>query len=278
MSYARRRVVLVGLVFTFLAFPSFAAIVANVSATQAAAPAISFSASPDDIATGQSSTLVWDTTNATSVTIDNGIGSEPLSGSTTVTPNLTTTYTLTASGPGGTVSSQATVTVTNRPIISFIVNPSEIVAGSPARLNWSVSNSHTVSIDNGVGPVTASGSIDVFPTTTTTYTMTAFGNAGDSFAQVTVNVIEVPHILSFTATPSAISAGGSSTLEWSVSGVDFATIDPVGDVFANGSIEVSPKKTTVYRLTATNEAGTATATVTVTLVTPAPPKHRAVKH
>ena len=277
MSYAHRRVVLFGLLVFILDLPVFAGIHRNVRAEQAP-PTISFSASPDDIATGQFSTLIWETTDATSVTIDNGIGSQPLSGSVTVQPTLTTTYTLTADGPGGTVSSQATVTVTNRPVISFISSPTGIVAGSRATLFWSVSNSRTVSIDNGVGPVAASGSINVFPTRTTTYTMTAVGVAGNSSAQVTINVIEVPQIISFTATPSAISPGGTSTLEWSVSGVLFATIDPVGGVFANGSIDVSPGKTTVYRLTATSEAGTASATVTVTVVTPAPPKHRAVKH
>lgn len=279
MSYGRSRVVQVGVVvFAFLAFPAFAILPIHVEGAPAPAPTVSFSASPDDIATGQTSTLVWNTTDATSVTIDNGIGSEPLSGSVVVQPTLTTTYTLTASGPGGTVSRQVTVKVTNRPIISFVGNPSLIVSGSPATLFWSVANSRSIFIDNGVGFVAPSGSIDVFPTTTTTYTMTAVGNAGDSFAAVTINVIEVPKILSFTATPSAIPPGGTSTLQWSVSGVEFATIDPVGGVFANGSIDVSPTKTTVYRITATNAAGTATATVVVTVIVPTPPKHRAVKH
>jgi hypothetical protein len=280
MSYGRSRVVLFGVcVFTFLAFPAYAVLPNNVRTAQAPPPpTISFSASPDDIATGQTSTLVWDTTNATSVTIDNGIGSEPVSGSVVVQPTLTTTYTLTASGPGGTVSSPVTVTVTNRPIISFIADPTGIVAGHPATLFWSVSNSRSVTINNGVGPVAPSGSVAVFPATTTTYTMTAVGNAGNSTAQVTVNVISFPKINSFTATPSSISAGGTSTLEWDVSGIDFVTIDPVGGVFASGSIDVSPKKTTVYRLTASNEAGTASATVTVTVGTPVPPRHRAVKH
>lgn len=279
MSYARSRVVLIGVsVFAFLALPAFAVLPTHVNGAPAPTPTISFSASPDDIATGQTSTLVWDTTNATSVTIDNGIGAQPVSGSVVVQPTLTTTYTLTASGPGGTVSRPVTVTVTNRPIISFVGNPSLIVSGSPATLFWSVSNSRSIFIDNGVGFVAPSGSVDVFPTTTTTYTMTAVGNAGDSFAAVTVNVIEVPKILSFTATPSAIAPGGTSTLEWSVSGVDFATIDPVGGVFANGSIDVSPTKTTTYRITAKNEAGTATATVIVTVIVPTPPKHRAVRH
>jgi hypothetical protein len=64
-----------------------------------------------------------------------------------------------------------------------------------------------------------------------------------------------------------------------VTGVDFVTIDHgVGTVFALGSTSVSPTTTTVYKLTATNIAGTNTATATVTVGTPAPPKHRAVRH
>jgi hypothetical protein len=270
MTYGRSRVVGFGVfVFTFLAFPSFAALT-----VVQAAPTISFSATPDDIATGEYSTLVWDTTDATSVTIDNGVGSQPVSGSVTVHPSVTTTYTLTAAGPGGTTSSQATVTVTNRPIIAFGGNPAGIIAGSPFTLTWSVFNYRTLSIDNGIGPVPASGSITVFPTTTTTYTLTAVGVEADSFAEVTVNVIEVPQINLFTATPSAIPIGGSSTIEWSVSGVHFVTIDPIGDEFEEGSADVTPTRTTVYRLTASNAAGTATATVTVTVVYP---KHRAVR-
>jgi hypothetical protein len=277
MIDARRRGVLFGaFVFTFLAVPVFAARLNVIP--QAVAPSISFSASPDDIATGQFSTLVWDTANATSVTIDNGLGSQPLSGSVNVEPTVTTTYTLTATGPGGTSTSQVTVTVTNRPIIVFLANPTHIVAGSSATLVWSVSNSISVSIDNGIGPVPESGSIAVFPTTATTYTLTAVGRGGNSVAQVTIDVVEVPKILSFTATPSTISPGGSATLEWSASGVHFVTIDPIGDFFESGSVVVSPTKTTVYRITATNAAGKATATVTVTIPVPAQPRHRAVRH
>jgi hypothetical protein len=267
MSYADRRVVLFGaVILILLALPAFAA----------SPPAISFSAAPDDIAYQQNSTLVWDTTNADSVTINNGLGSQPLSGSVTVQPSVTTTYTLTASGPGGTSTSQVTVTVTRRPIITFFATAQRIVAGSSAKLLWSVTNSLAQSIDNGIGPVPADGSIVVSPTTTTRYTMTAQGTGGNSVAQVTIEVIELPQI-TLTAAPSTISPGSSSTLSWSVIGVNFARLDQI-DVFPSGSMTVAPAKTTVYRLTATNEAGTATATVTVTVPVPVPPKHRAVKH
>ncbi|HEV7428279.1 MAG TPA: hypothetical protein VGQ46_18130 [Thermoanaerobaculia bacterium] len=241
-------------------------------------PMISFSASPANIAAGQSSTLIWNTTNATSVSIDNGVGSQPVSGSVGVQPVLTTTYTLTATGPGGTQTSQASVTVSNRPSITFTSSPATVVAGSSATLTWSVTNSTSVSIDNGIGAKPASGSTSVTPTETTTYTLTAVGTGGFSSAQATVTVIDVPRI-TFTANPPIIAAGGSSTLSWSVTGVDIVSIDHgVGSVLANSSVKVSPTQTTIYRLTATNAAGTVSATATVTVGSPPPAKHRAVRH
>ncbi|MEO8034538.1 MAG: hypothetical protein ABI837_08895 [Acidobacteriota bacterium] len=70
-----------------------------------------FSASPASIVAGQSATLSWTTSNATSVSIDGGVGTQPASGSITVTPNASTVYTLTATGAGGTATTQATITV-----------------------------------------------------------------------------------------------------------------------------------------------------------------------
>jgi PKD repeat protein len=243
------------------------------------APTISFSATPSNIAAGQGSSLVWNTTNATSVSIDNGVGAQPVSGSVTVNPLTTTTYTLTATGPGGTLTSQATVTVSNRPSITFVATPASIVNGSSSTLTWLVTNSTSVSIDNGIGPQSASGSMSVSPSQTTTYTLTATGPGGTSTAAAMVTIV-VPPTITFTASPSVISAGGSSTLSWSVTGVDFVTIDQgIGTVFAVGTRTVSPTQaTTIYHLTATNIAGTATATATVTVGTPPPPKHRAVRH
>jgi len=71
----------------------------------------SFSANPLTITVGESSNLSWSVTDATTVTIDNGIGSVALSGTTTVTPVTTTTYTLTATNSTGSVTASVTVTV-----------------------------------------------------------------------------------------------------------------------------------------------------------------------
>src|SRR6185369_16693763 len=60
---------------------------------------------------GGSSTLTWTSTNATSLTIDNNVGTVGTSGTKAVTPAATTTYTITATGPGGSATATATVTV-----------------------------------------------------------------------------------------------------------------------------------------------------------------------
>jgi hypothetical protein len=75
-------------------------------------PTVGITASPESITSGGSATLAWSSTDATSVTIDQGIGPVPLTGSVTVSPGQTTTYTITATGPGGTATAQITVTVT----------------------------------------------------------------------------------------------------------------------------------------------------------------------
>lgn len=79
----------------------------------APAPTISsFGGSPSSIAGGRSSTLSWSSSNASSCSINQGIGSAPTSGSRTVSPSSTTTYTLTCMNDSGqATSAQTTVTI-----------------------------------------------------------------------------------------------------------------------------------------------------------------------
>jgi len=74
------------------------------------APTASLSANPNTLDKGQSTTLTWQTTNATDVNID-GIGPVDPSGSRQVTPTDSTTYHLIAKGAGGTQEATARVTV-----------------------------------------------------------------------------------------------------------------------------------------------------------------------
>lgn len=78
------------------------------------APTASLTANPSTIEKGQSATLTWQTGNATDVNIE-GVGKVDANGSTQVTPTDSTTYRLTAKGPGGTQDATARVTVTQPP-------------------------------------------------------------------------------------------------------------------------------------------------------------------
>jgi peptidoglycan-associated lipoprotein len=79
-----------------------------------AAPTASLTANPETIDKGQSSTLTWQTSNATDVSIE-GVGAVDPNGSKQVTPTDSTTYTLTAKGVGGTQTATARVTVNAPP-------------------------------------------------------------------------------------------------------------------------------------------------------------------
>jgi len=78
------------------------------------APTASLSASPDTVDKGGATTLTWQTTGATDVSID-GIGAVQPNGSQSVTPADSTTYHLVAKGAGGTQEATARVTVNAPP-------------------------------------------------------------------------------------------------------------------------------------------------------------------
>lgn len=77
------------------------------------------------------------------------------------------------------------------PVIeSFTISPTTIVPGQSATLSWgAVVGAERAEIDNGIGGVATPGSIQVTPSTTTTYTMTAICSNKVRTAQVTVNVV-----------------------------------------------------------------------------------------
>lgn len=81
---------------------------------QQPAPTASLSANPTSITKGENVQLTWSTDNATDVSIE-GVGPVDPNGSKTVTPTDSTTYRLTAKGPGGTQSATARVTVSAPP-------------------------------------------------------------------------------------------------------------------------------------------------------------------
>ncbi len=80
-----------------------------------AQPTVTLQAMPNTIERGQSSTLQWSSTNATSLNIAPNVGTVSAEGTSSVTPNNSVTYTITAMGPGGSANASARVTVNAPP-------------------------------------------------------------------------------------------------------------------------------------------------------------------
>ena len=72
-------------------------------------PTVTLTAEPSTVIKGQSTTLSWNSQDATFLDLEPGVGRVQISGSTSVTPIDSTTYTLTATGPSGTRSATARV-------------------------------------------------------------------------------------------------------------------------------------------------------------------------
>jgi hypothetical protein len=105
------------------------------------APEISLRADPGTIEKGQAATLIWTSQNATTLDLEPGGGHVAAAGSTSVSPPDSTTYTLTATGPGGTQKATSLVAVTKPPPATpptiILVEPSVASAGQTIDLKSS---------------------------------------------------------------------------------------------------------------------------------------------
>ncbi|MFC2008810.1 hypothetical protein ACFLUT_02010 [Chloroflexota bacterium] len=123
----------------------------------------------------------------------------------------------------------------------FEADPETIADGEESTLSWQVSNSTNVSINQGIGVVTALGTVDVSPAETTTYTLTAKGGGTTATAQVTVEVEEPAlDIVFFEADSDSVPSGEVVTLSWKTTGATKVRILPlIGVVDPVGSVEVT---------------------------------------
>jgi len=88
------------------------------------APTATLAASPDTVERGQVVRLLWDTGNADEISIT-GVGPVTARGTTSLVPQSSTTYVLTAKGPGGSKEATARVTVTIPPPAAAQAGPND---------------------------------------------------------------------------------------------------------------------------------------------------------
>ena len=190
---------------------ALAALAAGCPKSSAPLPEItSFTATPATLSAGQSATLAWTVANASQVSIDPGGVQQ--GNSLVVTPAVTTTYHLTATGLGGDATADAVVTVTAavpKPVITaFSASPSDIPSGSTSTLTWKVTGTVTkltLSDGSSAAPLDVTGTLSkpVAPDTVTTYTLTASNSGGSSSLTTQVSVHSPSLRLQYTDPSSA---------------------------------------------------------------------------
>lgn len=140
-----------------------------------------------------------------------------------------------------------TASAMNAPVCVFntIVQPFN---NGGTTLSWKVTDAHTIHI-SGIGIVSDADSVVVYPTNTTTYTLTATGNAGVDTCTVVAQPIssysfnnnnhfsgQLNQTCSMWVNPDLVVPGGTAVLSWDAGNASYVFIDNgVGNVGSNGS-------------------------------------------
>jgi hypothetical protein len=150
-----------------------------------------FSASPQTITAGQSSQLCWQVNGATTINISNGVGSNLAANAcVAVSPQTTTTYTLSATNATGNIQASVTVNVGSVQILSFVATPEfSPSSGNPVTLSWTTNNATSVTLVGGdmqssPANLPVNGSFTINPLDNGTYTLIAYGPGGATVSAV----------------------------------------------------------------------------------------------
>jgi uncharacterized repeat protein (TIGR03803 family) len=243
-------------------------------------PAISITTNPAAVALGNSATLTWNATNASSCVASNAWSSSvALQGSAIVTPTAQgeLDYTLTCSGPGGTAVFTYTLQIDPPASATISIAPTTINIGQTAVLNWSGNNTCVMSgaWNSNVAP-TGSQSISQSAGGSYLYTLTCQGidGSGSATASATLTV-NPPPVVQISASPQIAAPGQSYTLTWSSTNATSCVASNAwsGSISTSGTKAVTQPGagTYTYALSCTGAGGATSNSVTVTVSTPPSP-------
>ncbi len=229
-------------------------------------PVCDISADDRSIEEGESTRLTWDSEDARSARLNQGIGSVSLNGSRTVSPRVDTTYVLTVEdNDGDRDTCSVTINVEEEEddlVCDIDAEDTSIEDGDSTRIRWNPRGADDARINQGIGSVDEDGgSRTVSPSRDTTYTLTVENDDGDrDTCSVTIRVDEEDDDLwcRLSASPSSIDDGDRVRLTWDTRGdVRRARINNgVGTVDEDGGSEyVYPDRDTRYTLTIEDRDG-----------------------
>ena len=163
-------------------------------------------------------------------------------------------------------SAVAQISLSFMPAIeTFSAGPQVARPGQPITLSWQAVGADSLRIDPDIGDVTGKASVQVTPSSTTGYRLTAVNSAGTATATTLATISPgVPIINGFSASGGRALPGRPIALNWAVSGADSVHVEPgIGAVAATGSAAVTPTTDTTYTLSAVNAQGQSTSTALV---------------
>lgn len=234
--------------------------------------------------------LCYHVRNAAHAEIDNNAGPVTVDDQRhcqSITPQQTTTYTLTAMGPDGITKTRTAVADATRPpapppqIVSFKANPDHVVDDGTSRLCFTLKDASTAQLDPGARPLPVTNEekcVSVRPLKTTTFTLRAFNAEGKDVSESrTITVVPAPKVVEFTVRPPRITRGASVTICFKTENASRVDIEPEVLKSRAGSdcVQQRPRATTTYTITAFSDAGLKSQPrqETVTVDEPPPLKH-----
>jgi len=240
----------------------------TVTVVAAALPTVTVSAAATQVDYGASTSLTWAAHDADScVATEAWSGSKPMQGEQTVGPlSSDSTFVLTCTGPGGTASTSANVSVAPapEPTMDLMASSTTINDGETTWLSWMTSGADECSASGAwSGTKAPSGSEQTAPLfDTATFTLSCEGIGGSATQSVTVTVSDpVPApdpSISLSVASGWVDPGETTTLEWS--GVEVTTCTAgggwAGDKPTSGTEIVGPiYEHTTFNLSCVGESG-----------------------
>lgn len=230
------------------------------------APTVSLSASPAAIASGQSSTLTWSSTNAAACTLD-GVAVALAGSKSTGALTATRTYNLSCTNPGFTTPKSTTVTIVPVPKVNITADATTIGINQSTTLRWTTDDASSCTLDGASVAVNSSKSTGAL-TSSRTYNLSCTGIGGTTPDSVTITVIPPPTV-NFTADSTTIGINQGTTLRWTTSNASSCTLDGVSVAVNSSKATGALSSSRSYALSCTSLGGTTLKNVTITVI-PAP--------
>jgi len=240
------------------------------------APTCVLTANPSVIVKGNTSTLSWQVTNASSATLTGfgnlSLSSANASGTKTVSPSSTSSYTLSVLGTNGntiTCTAGVLVTLPPAPVCTLTADKLVLEQGETTTLRWTISNAteaylqhlDAVSIITPAHGTQTTGAIGL-------YTL----SVSDGYGRTDVCTVELKRsagpgpACTLSINKSSITTGESATLSWTSSNATFGFIDNnVGTTspVSSGSVTIFPPESKTYTGVFTGPLGTTTCSAAI---------------